>query len=148
MHTKELTLVTIKYQGELRLWCIAIILNLLFIGCGPQHHYSFQQIKIPDQGVILSMQGYVLDSSEINTLKKDWNALVREMEKRPGFISAYLSTGVGDSKLTLAHSTWKDLESLRQALFEEDIMELEAKLPKQQFQHIFSLGTLGMYPEK
>ncbi len=124
-----------------------IIPLLIFTRCGPQHHYAFQQFNTENKEAIISIQGYVVDPISVKTLEKNWNLLIVEMSKKPGFVSGYLSEGVGDSKLVLAHSTWKDLQSLRNAFADENILSLEAQLPKIQFEHIFNIGTLANYPE-
>lgn len=121
------------------------VLTLVFVSCAPQHKYAFKQLSTENKGTILSIQGYVISASSTNSLEKDWNILVKEMSKKPGFISSYLSGGVGNSKLVLAHSTWKDLQALRNAFSDKKILELEAKLPKIQFEHLFNLGTLGAH---
>lgn len=127
---------------------LTVAIGLLLLGCSPQHHYAFQQFNTTNKAAILSIQGYVVDSAKANSLEKDWNLLVTKMSKKPGFISAFLSKGVGNSKLVLAHSKWQDLQSLRNAFSDEEILKLEAKLPKIQFEHLFDIGTLGSYPEK
>ncbi len=125
---------------------IFAVLTMTLISCGPQHHYAFEQFSANNEGEILSMQGYILDDSKVKTLQKDWDLLIQEMSKKPGFVSGYLSEGVGGSKLILAHSRWKDLESLRNAFADKKILELEAKLPKMQFEHLFNVGTLVNMP--
>ena len=131
-------------------WFIACfgMICLFSVGCGPQHHHAFQQFSSPDEGTILSVQGYVLRPSEVANFKKNWNILAGEMEKKPGFKLGALSSGIGDSKLILAQSKWKDLESLRNAFSDKRILELEAKLPKKQFEHLFGLGTLGFFTKE
>lgn len=124
------------------------ILCLFLVGCGPQHHLAFQQFSTPHKGSILSVQGYVLKPSEIPEFEKNWNILAGEMKKKPGFMLAALSAGVGGSKLILAQSEWKDLESLRNAFSDRRILDLEAKLPKKQFEHLFGLGTLGYFTKE
>ncbi len=124
-----------------------VTLSLTIIGCAPQHHYAFKQFNTESKSEIISIQGYVVDASSVKDLEKDWNLLVIEMSKKPGFVSGYLSEGVGDSKLVLAHSTWENLESLRNAFSDKKILDLEAKLPKIQFEHLFNVGTLANYPE-
>ncbi len=141
--------ITRKLKNRLTKWgfSILVILSLTMIGCAPQHHYAFKQFNTESKGEIISIQGYVLDASGVKNLERDWNLLVIEMSKKPGFVSGYLSEGVGDSKLVLAHSTWKNLESLRSAFSDKKILDLEAKLPKIQFEHLFNIGTLANYPE-
>lgn len=134
-------------KKKLRQWRkgYLLLLSLVILGCGPQHHYAVEQFNANPEGAILSIQGYVVDSAKVRDLERDWNQLVREMSNKPGFISSSLSEGVGDSKLVLAHSKWKDLKSLRDVFLDEKIVELEAKLPKIQFEHLFNVGTLGDY---
>ncbi len=127
--------------------CIGI-LCLFAIGCGPQHHYAFQQLSSPDEGTILSVQGYVVKPSKVADFERNWNILSVEMKKKAGFKLSSLSSGIGESKLILAHSEWKDLASLRNAFSDKKILELEAKLPKKQFEHLFGLGTLGYHTKK
>lgn len=134
----------------LRWWmtpCFALIC-LFLVGCGPQHHHAFQQFSTRHEGSILSVQGYVVNASEIAAFEKNWNILAGEMDDKPGFVLAALSAGVGDSKLILAHSEWKDMESLRNAFSDERILQLEAMLPKKQFEHLFGLGTLGYFTKE
>lgn len=122
---------------------------LVFSGCSPQHNYAFQQFNANTKEAVLSIQGYVINNPEdIKDLKMDWNALVAEMSKKPGFMEAYLSDGIGDSKLVLAHSKWNDIESLRNAFLDQNILYLEAKLPDQQFEHLFNFGNLTTYNAK
>lgn len=121
------------------------VLNFTLLSCAPQHKYAFEQLSAESKETILSIQGYVISGTDTNSLEEDWNILVKEMSKKPGFISSYLSSGVGDSKLVLAHSEWKDLQSLRNAFSDKKILELEAKLPRIQFEHLFNLGTLGKH---
>ncbi len=131
----------------LKRWMIVCLgmIYLFLVGCGPQHHYAFQQLSSPDEGTILSVQGYVVKPSEVAEFKKRWNFLSGEMKKKAGFRMSSLSSGVGDSKLILAHSEWENLEALRNAFSDEKILELESKLPKKQFEHMFGLGALGYY---
>ncbi|MEM7372555.1 MAG: hypothetical protein AAF587_28300 [Bacteroidota bacterium] len=138
------------YHSLFSTWVILFfaIFCLFSIGCGPQHHYAFQQFGTPHKGSILSVQGYVFNPSEETDFKNNWNILAAEMKKKPGFVLASLSSGVGESRLILAHSEWKDLESLRNAFSDQQILALEAKLPKKQFEHLFGMGTLGYYTKK
>lgn len=123
-----------------------IVINLVMTGCSPQHNYTFQQFNAEQKGVIFSIQGYVISSpEEIKDLKEKWNTLAGEMSKKLGFIDGHLSLGIGGSKLILAHSKWENLESLRNAFSDERILELEERLPKNQFQHLFTHGDLGTY---
>ena len=140
----------IKSNKCLIRWIIACfgMTFLLLVGCGPQHHLAFQQFSSPDEGTILSVQGYVLSPSEVAEFEKNWNMLAAEMKKKPGFILGALSAGVGESKLILAQSEWKDLDALRNAFSDQEILALEAKLPKKQFEHLFGLGTLGYFTNK
>ena len=94
--------------------CIVLI-YLLIAGCAPQHHYAFQQFSAPQDGSILSVQGYVLNPNEVAVFEKNWNILANEMKNKSGFKTASLNSGVGDSKLILAQSEWNDLEALRQS---------------------------------
>ncbi|CAM1343413.1 antibiotic biosynthesis monooxygenase family protein [Tenacibaculum amylolyticum] len=116
----------------------------LLLGCAPQHNYAFKQFNAKNQGVVLSIQGYVIvDTVKVKNLEERWNILADKMSKKPGFIACYLSKGVGNSKLILANSKWQDLESLRNAFSDEKILKLENELPKKQFEHLFTLGSLG-----
>lgn len=130
---------------------IGLLFVMIFItvtGCAPQHHHAFKQFNTESRDEIISIQGYVADSSDAKELGEAWNLLIAEMSKKPGFVSGYLSEGVGDSKLVLAHSTWENLESLRNAFSDKKILELESKLPKIQFEHLFNVGTLANYQGK
>ena len=128
-------------------WNVSFLVVIVFFisSCSPQHNYAFQQFNVETSDVIVSIQGYVIDESKVETLKKNWNTLAKEMSKKPGFVSSYLNRGVGDSRLILAHSEWKDLKSLRDAFSDPVILSLEAKLYKKQFEHLFSKGSLGSY---
>lgn len=123
--------------------CICFSIFLL-VRCAPQHNYAFKQFKAKNKGAVLSIQGYVIvDTVKVKNLEKRWNILADKMSKKPGFISCYLSKGVGNSKLILANSKWEDLPSLRNAFSDEKILKLENELPKKQFEHLFTLGSLG-----
>lgn len=121
------------------------ILISLLTSCGPGHHLAYKQFSTNNTGVILSVQGYALKASEKEILKQNWNALAAEMKKQPGFISSYLSSGLGESTLWLSHSEWESIEALRNAFSNSRILELEAKLRDKQFEHLFSLGKEGQY---
>ncbi|HAS40474.1 MAG TPA: hypothetical protein DCS93_08345 [Microscillaceae bacterium] len=134
---------------QLQPFVLLCVLSLTFAGCSPQHNYAFKQFNAPSQEAVLSIQGYVIvNPKKIEDLKVKWNALVTEMSKKPGFIDSNLSKGIGKSKLVLAHSKWKDLATLRNAFADKKIIELEAKLPKKQFVHLFNFGSLNNYKKK
>ncbi|MCR9253820.1 MAG: antibiotic biosynthesis monooxygenase [bacterium] len=124
---------------------ISLIICCLAMSCGPGHHLAFKQFESPYSGGLLSVQGYVVKGSDGEQLSKDWNRLLVDMSKQPGFISGFLSSGVGESNLWLAHSEWRSLEDLRNAFANPKILELEAKLPKKQFEHLFELGSEAKY---
>ncbi len=140
---------THNIKNRLTIWKFTFfaIISLTMIGCAPQHHHAFKQFNTENKGKIISIQGYVVDASSVKDLENAWNQLIIEMSKKPGFVSGYLSEGVGDSKLVLAHSTWENLESLRNAFSDKKILDLESKLPKIQFEHLFNVGTLANYPK-
>ena len=52
--------------------CLGMIC-LFLTGCGPQHHYAFQQFSTPNEGTILSVQGYLVKSSGVAEFEKNWN---------------------------------------------------------------------------
>lgn len=125
---------------------IAVIIFLITSSCGPAHHLAYKQFSAPYSGSLLSVQGYVIKGSDkAKNLKKDWNILLESMSKQPGFISGFLSSGVGESPLWLAHSEWRSLEDLRNAFANPKIAELEDKLPNIQFEHLFELGSEARY---
>ena len=122
---------------------IAVVICFLTLSCGPGHHLAYQQFSDPYSGGLLSVQGYVVKDG--NQLSKDWNVLLESMSKKPGFISGFLSSGIGDSPLWLAHSEWRSLEDLRNAFADPEIVKLEDKLPKIQFEHLFELGSKARF---
>ena len=131
---------------KLRLVLVLCAFSFLLVNCGPQHSLAFKQFGAQPEGTIMAVQGYVAAKPEdVESLKQKWNALAVEMQKMPGYVEGHLSLGVGESKLVLAHTTWRDLQSLRNAFANETIVALEDALPSQQFAHIFSHGSLNTY---
>lgn len=120
---------------------LTIAVISLITGCtGPGHRAAFDQFKSPTTGRILSIQGYVTNNDEkSNNLNKRWSELAIVMRQQPGFISGHLSPGVGESELWLAHSKWESIEALRSAFSNPEVLSLESKMPKTQFEHLFSL---------
>ncbi len=125
-----------------------IILALITACTGPGHQAAFEQFKSPSTGHILSVQGYVTKNDEQkNNLNTRWNKLAFVMKQQPGFISGYLSLGLGESTLWLAHSEWKNIEALRSAFTNPEVLSMESKMPKTQFEHLFTLDNNVKSPE-
>ena len=123
---------------------LTVAIISLITGCtGPGwHRAAFDQFKTPSTGPILSIQGYVTNTDEkSNNLNKHWNDLANVMRQQPGFLSGHLSPGVGESELWLAHSKWESIVALRSAFSNPDVLRLESKMPKAQFEHLFFLDN-------
>ena len=128
---------------------LTIVIISFITGCtGPGHHAAFDQFKSPTTGRILSIQGYVTNNDEkSNNLNKRWSELATVMRQQPGFISGHLSSGIGESELWLAHSKWESIEALRSAFSNSEVLRLESKMPKTQFEHLFSLDDNSQQEE-
>lgn len=115
----------------------------LATGCtGPGHHLVYEQFESTSSGPILSIQGYVIKSNnKSDELQKRWIEIAEAMSQQPGFISGYLNPGLANSSLWLARSQWESLDALRAAFSDPDVLRLESIMPKQQFEHLFSLET-------
>lgn len=126
-----------------KLFILTIATIGLMTGCtGPGHHSTLEQFKSTSSGAVLSTQGYVIKNNEkSNELQKSWIEIAKAMRLQPGFISGYLNPGIGNSSLWLARSQWKSLDALRKAFTDPDVLRLESNMPKQQFEHLFSLET-------
>ena len=121
----------------------------LITGCtGPGHRAAFDQFKAPSTGPILSIQGYVANTDEkSNNLNKHWYELATVMRQQPGFLSGHLSPGVGKSELWLAHSKWESIVALRSAFSNPEVLRLESKMPKTQFEHLLTLDDYRQQEE-
>jgi len=129
--------------------CFLVIGISLLTACSPGHQMAFKQLKTDHSGPVLSVQGYVLEMDEKKQgLITKWKAVAKEMSQQPGFIACYLSPGIGSSNLWLAHSKWDSLDLLRGAFSNPKVLAVESKMPKTQFEHLFSLGNKGSVVHK
>ncbi|MGH1352842.1 MAG: antibiotic biosynthesis monooxygenase family protein [Methyloligellaceae bacterium] len=126
---------------------LGITLVVFFLlGCAPGHKLALKQLEADSPGPVLSLQGYVIKGEKHrNSLKKQWTTLSELMRQQPGFISSDLSPGIGESTLWLAHSEWSSLNDLKKAFSNPEVLELELKMPKRQFEHLFSQGAIGHF---
>jgi quinol monooxygenase YgiN len=114
-------------------------------GRAPGHKLAFEQLNASHSGPVLSVQGYVIQSADqAESLQKNWTALAEAMKQKPGFISCYLSPGIGESPLWLAHSKWESMNALRDAFSDSTVLKLESQLSNK-FEHLFSLGGNGQF---
>lgn len=121
--------------------CLAITVS----ACAPGHQMVFEQLKSNQSGQVLSVQGYVIKSmDETVELHQKWVRLAKLMKQKPGFISCYLSPGIGQSPLWLAHSKWESLDALKNAFSDPLVLKLEEEMPSK-FDHLFSLGDKGEF---
>lgn len=124
----------------------AVVLLVFLYGCAPGHHLAFKQLSSDYSGSVLSVQGYVVrNQREKDLLEKRWSDISKAMQQQPGYISGFLSPGVGESPLWLAHSQWSSLEDLRAAFATSEVQILESKMPEQQFEHFFAHGGKGQF---
>ncbi|NTV46583.1 MAG: hypothetical protein HGB11_08725 [Chlorobiales bacterium] len=128
----------------LRLIFLLCAMSLLG-ACAPGHKLAFEQLNTTHSGPVLSVQGYIIHSADqAAALQKNWTALAEVMKQKPGFISCYLSPGIGQSSLWLAHSKWESMSALRNAFSDTTILKLESRLSNK-FEHLFSLGGKGEF---
>lgn len=124
----------------LTVWTTALF--VMIQGCGPSHHLLNQQLDSSYSGRILSVQGYVIkNEKDAAELKSHWLKVAEKMKERTGFLGAWLSPGVDDSPLWLACSEWRDVEDIRKAFSDAELLRLELQLPAKQFEHLFKQET-------
>lgn len=114
---------------------------LLCSSCGPGHHMLGEQFATSVDGPILSVQGYL--SGDAATLEQAWPGIASEMSTQPGFVSATLSPGVGDSPLWLVQSEWNSHADLQAAFSVPEVLAAEEKMPDAAFEHLFRSGAKG-----
>ncbi len=130
---------------NIRLLGIIAILGL-FYGCAPGHQLALKQLGDDYSGPVLSVQGYVIKhEGQEKILKKQWGAISELMRQQPGFISSYLSPGIGESMLWLVHSEWSSLSDLRNAFTVPEVQQVESQMPEQQFEHLFAHGGKELF---
>lgn len=131
-----------RFEGKAALCAIVVAHSLFMVACvGPGHHLLNEQLQTSGAKPILSVQGYVRpDTAELG---RRWQVAAVEMSKQPGFVSAQLSAGVGQSPLWLAESRWESVDALKKAFANPDVVTAELQMPQESFEHVFEDGSEG-----
>lgn len=107
-------------------------------GCASLIDPLDRQIASVDAENVLSVQGYLVrENAAGQELVARWEDLADLMRRQPGFVSARLGEGTGESSFWFAWSEWQDANALRDAFADPEILAVEARMPDRLFGHLY-----------
>jgi heme-degrading monooxygenase HmoA len=83
----------------------------------------FEQLEAAGDGPVTVINTFVAPEGGVEASLEAWATESAQMKARPGFISAQLYVGVGDSRVLTNVAVWESAEALKDAFSQQDFAD-------------------------